>query len=163
MNNKKRKQTRLDQQGMEANYDQQFLRNFIKYVSDEMKQYYLNVLNRENERVLLRTSSTLEYILIKDIIRCEAAGRYTNVHYEDNRCLMVSLHLKEMEKLLRPDTFIRCHNSHIVNMYMITRFNKSDGGYFVMCNGDHVPVARARKEEVLRELNAFYRSGEAFK
>lgn len=162
MKNRKRKPTQFEKQNQDAFNDQQFLHQFMKYVSEEMKMYYHEALHRDIERVLLKTSTTVEYVLIKEIIRCEAAGRYTNVYYEGNRRLMVSMHLKEMEKLLRRDTFIRCHNSHIINKYMIIRFNKSDGGYFEMCNGDHVPVARARKEEVLRELDEFYRSGKAF-
>lgn len=126
----------------------------VMHLVKEQVMAYQNMKSMEEaRRIVLKTATAIEFVAVKDIIRCEADGRYTNVFYEEDSYLLVSMHLKEIERLLHSRNFVRCHNSHIINKYKIRRFNKVDGGFFELVNGDQVPVARARKEFVMSELN----------
>lgn len=129
------------------------LKEVMHLVKEQVMAYEHQKTMEEERRVVLKTATAIEFVAIADIIRCEAEGRYTNVFYEEDAFLMVSMHLKEIEKLLHSRFFLRCHNSHIINKMKIRRFNKVDGGFFELLNGDQVPVARARKEYVMSQLN----------
>jgi len=124
----------------------------LHLLKEEIMAYQIKSSMEEERRVVLRTSTSIEFLAIKDIIRCEAEGRYTKVYYGDNGFLYVSMHLKEVVGVLMSDRFVRCHNSHLINKRKIRRYNKTDGGFLELVNGDHVPVARARKETVLSQL-----------
>jgi len=129
-----------------------FIQQVIHLLREEVLAYH-NIQSKESERrVVLRTAGSIEFVVLKDIIRCEAEGRYTKVYYGENGFLYVSMHLKEVDGLIQSKQFIRCHNSHLVNKHKIRRYNKTDGGFFEMVNGDHVPVARARKDNVMSQL-----------
>ena len=58
--------------------------------------------------------------------------------------------------LLPKGFFYRVHNKHIVNIYHINKYIKSDGGYLVMADDTNivVPVARARREDFMKHLKS---------
>jgi two-component system LytT family response regulator len=41
------------------------------------------------------------------------------------------------------------HRSHLINLKHIKRFDKLDGGYVIMSNGDQVPVSSGGRERLL--------------
>lgn len=134
--------------------DVQLLSQIIKMVREEMVAYHKKAKLEVQRRVVLKTAGSIEFVSIDDILRCEAEGRYTRVIFTEGKFLLVSMHLKEVEIALQSIQFIRCHNSHLINRNKIQRYNKSDGGFFEMINGDQVPVARARKEHIMRQLDS---------
>jgi two-component system LytT family response regulator len=135
-------------------HELQLLTQIMKMVREEVAAYQHKADLERERRVVLKTSGSIEYVAIREILRCEAEGRYTKVIFGDNNSLFVSMHLKEVEMALQSNQFIRCHNSHLINRNKIRRFNKSDGGFFEMVNGDQVPVARARKEHIMSQLDS---------
>jgi two-component system LytT family response regulator len=60
--------------------------------------------------------------------------------------------LKETEDMLADHSFIRVHNSHIVNLNSITRYVKGEGGYLIMSDGSTIDVSRSRKELLMQKL-----------
>lgn len=54
--------------------------------------------------------------------------------------------------MLPPDQFLRCHRSYIINLDKVKQIIKNTNCVLVMENGDEVPVARGRKEEVTKKL-----------
>lgn len=130
-----------------------FLKEMMHLVREQVLAYEKLKSREQERRIVLKTSGSIEFVAVRSIIRCEAAGRYTQVFYDDGY-LLVSMHLKEVEHQLKSEQFLRCHNSHIINKFKVLRFNKNDGGFFEMINGDHVPVARARKEFVMKQLES---------
>jgi two-component system LytT family response regulator len=61
---------------------------------------------------------------------------------------MVSKTLKEYAELLEPSGFFRTHQSHLVNLDHVLRFDKIEGGHLVMDDESIVPVS-SRKRETL--------------
>ncbi|RZJ83209.1 MAG: response regulator transcription factor [Chryseobacterium sp.] len=93
-----------------------------------------------------------DFISPNDILYCKADGAYTEVHLMENRTLLLSKSLGEIESMLPESLFLRIHHSYLVNLQHITQLKKSDGSFVVMSNGDHVSIARARKDDLFRRI-----------
>ena len=68
----------------------------------------------------------------------------------NGRKKLLSKTLKDIDAWISPHGFYRSHLSHLVNISHIKEFIRQDGGYLMMSNGMHAPVARNRKEELLK-------------
>lgn len=109
-------------------------------------------LENGEKRIALSMEDKTEFIVVKDIIRCQADSNYTRFFLVGNRSILVSKTLKDYEIALENSNFIRVHNSHLVNRAQIQAFSKRDGGYLEMSDGSQVPISRNRKEEVNKRL-----------
>ena len=89
----------------------------------------------------------IEYVNTHDIIRCEASGNYTSIYLVGGKKLFLSKLLSEVEKLISNTRFFRSHKSHLVNLEQIVKFVKSEGGYIVMKDDEHIPLSRKKKAE----------------
>ena len=122
----------------------------------ENLQFLIQQLKRADEnfqKITLPTGNAYEIVNIKDIVRCEADGSYTNFHLSDKRKLMISAGLKHYEELLPESEFIRVHHHHLINMNHVVRFLKEDGGYAVMSDGSKIEISRRKKETFMERLN----------
>ena len=100
-------------------------------------------------RLSLPTSDGYELIKIRDIIRCQSDGCYTDLYLKGARKFTVSRNLKQLEQALEAHSFRRVHHSHLVNFKHITRFSRVDGGIIEMSDGSEVLVSRSRREALL--------------
>lgn len=107
------------------------------------------------QRIALPTMQGLEFVPVELIISCSSSNNYTEFFLKDKKKLLVSRTLKETEDMLADHSFIRVHNSHIVNLNAITRYVKGEGGYLVMADGSTVDVSRSRKELLLQKLQPY--------
>ncbi|HKB43008.1 MAG TPA: response regulator, partial [Chitinophagaceae bacterium] len=55
------------------------------------------------KKIAVPTSCGFDFILIDDIIRCEALGAYTKIHINDSKKIVVSKPLKDYETILPED------------------------------------------------------------
>ncbi|MBT3383975.1 MAG: response regulator transcription factor [Prolixibacteraceae bacterium] len=102
------------------------------------------------KKIVLKTAESIHIINVKQIIRCQADVNYTTFFLEGGENLLVSKPLKEYDELLGQTGFFRTHQSHLVNLDHILRYDKTDGGYLVMNNKSMVPVSTRNKEELFR-------------
>ncbi|MEZ5039899.1 MAG: LytTR family DNA-binding domain-containing protein [Saprospiraceae bacterium] len=114
----------------------------------------LNNLQQQEKKIALPQSDHIEFVPVHTIIRCLGDRNYTHFFLKDGRKLLVSRTLKEFVELLEESNFFRVHQSHLVNMECIQKYSKRDGGLLVMIDKAQIPVARARKEELLTRLMA---------
>lgn len=105
-------------------------------------------------RLALNTLDKIHIVNIADIVRCEADVNYTTFFFNDKSKLLVTKTLKEFEDLLKDHSFLRVHQSHLVNTNFIREFVKGDGGYLVMSEGSNVPVSTRKRNAVVEALNA---------
>lgn len=129
----------------------------VEMPSMENLQFLIQNLKRTDDnynKISLPTGNAFEIIQIKDIIRCEADGSYTNFFLVGGKKLMVSASLKHYEDLLPEKDFIRIHHHNLVNMNHVIRFLKEDGGYAIMSDNSKLEISRRKKEAFLERLNA---------
>ncbi|MGQ7853728.1 LytR/AlgR family response regulator transcription factor [Pedobacter sp. WC2501] len=105
-----------------------------------------------NARIALPQQNEIRYVNTNEIIRCEADNNYTNFFFNGGDKLLISKPLKEYSDLLKPQGFIRAHQSHLVNPKFVKSWLKEDGGTLLMDNGDKVPVSKPNREMVKEVL-----------
>ncbi len=108
--------------------------------------------NHTPRRLALHTSDKIHITEISDIVRCESSGNYTNFHFTNNKKLLVTKTLKEFDKLLDDQGFMRVHQSHLINTSQIQEFVKTDGGYLVMKDKTKIPVSTRKRPIVVKLL-----------
>jgi two-component system LytT family response regulator len=106
-------------------------------------------------RIALPTMQGLEFVPVESIISCSSSNNYTEFFLADKKKLLVSRTLKEVEDMLADHSFLRVHNSHVVNLNAITRYVKGEGGYLVMTDNSTVDVSRSRKELLMQKLQPY--------
>ena len=109
-----------------------------------------------HEKLVLRTLESIYPVSIKDIQRCESGGAYTFFYLNGGKKITVSKALKEYEYLLSAYGFCRVHQSHLININHVDRYDKRQGGMIVMNDGVSVPVSFRRKEGLLELFKRFY-------
>jgi len=98
------------------------------------------------KKLVLKTAESIHIIHVNTIIRCEADVNYTHFFLEGGKHLIVSKPLKDYAELLEGAGFFRAHQSHLINLEHLLRYEKSDGGYIVMDDESNVPVSTRKRE-----------------
>jgi two-component system LytT family response regulator len=104
-------------------------------------------------KIALPQLHEIRYVLVKEIVRCEADNSYTFFYLINGDRIVVSRSLKEYADMLKPLGFVRTHQSHLVNTLSIMSWLKEDGGVLLLTSGDKVPVSKPNKDAVKRALN----------
>ncbi len=129
----------------------------IKTLAPETNQSGERISNlignkKEIDRIALPTLNGYNFVKLADIVRCEADNNYTLFYLAEGKKFLVTRTLKEYENLLSEKSFVRVHQSHLVNMNFVTSYIKGDGGSVIMHDGSEVEVSRRKKEEFLRRM-----------
>ncbi len=104
------------------------------------------------QRIALPSMEGLQMIDINSIISCASESNYTIFFLKNRKKITVSRPLKEMEEMLDEYSFLRVHNSHLINLNEIDKYVKGEGGYLVMSDGSTIDVSRSKKEMLLNKL-----------
>jgi len=104
------------------------------------------------KKIAIPTANGFDFISISNIVRCEAQGAYTKVHLNNSRKVLVSKSLKDYENLLPDDLFFRIHNSHLINLNYVKKYNRGRGGFIELEDGSIIEVATRRKDEFLKRF-----------
>jgi two-component system, LytTR family, response regulator len=114
-----------------------------------------NIRTREGEKrkLVLKTSDKIFLLEVKDIVYCTSDCNYTVFTTVDGEKIMVSKPLREYDELLSDSGFFRVHRSSLINLKHIKRFEKHDGGFVVMSNGDKIAASSRGKERLMELLD----------
>lgn len=114
-------------------------------------------LNNQFEKIALPSNEGCVIINLKDIVRCEAADKYTVMHMSDGRKVIVTKPLNILEKTLCELNFFRVHNQHLINLKHAVKFEKGKGGYVVLSDKKSINISIRRKKEFLVQLQNYAR------
>ena len=104
------------------------------------------------EPIALSTLGGLIIINTDDLIYCESDGPYTNFIFLQQKPILISKTLKEVEEVLVSRNFLRVHNSFLINMKYVQKYLNGNGGDVVMNTGKVIPVSRGKKAFFLEHL-----------
>ncbi|MEZ5041102.1 MAG: LytTR family DNA-binding domain-containing protein [Saprospiraceae bacterium] len=125
----------------------------LKKENQHLKQLVQNLDKKPGDkRLALPTAEKTEFIPIQEIIRCQGENNYTAFYLNSGRRLLVSKTLKEYEEILQDYDFVRVHQSHLVNLFMVQSYHKNEGGYIIMLDGSRISISRHRKGAVIHRL-----------
>jgi two-component system LytT family response regulator len=111
--------------------------------------------NHIPKKIPLATNEGCEFVNLDDIVRVAAEGSYSTIFLSDKRKVMVSKNLKEIEDMLQSSFFYRVHKSHLINLLLVKRLIRIDGGTIEMTDGSHVALSRRNKEEFIQRMAQF--------
>lgn len=106
------------------------------------------------EKIAVSAQDRIELIRIDDIVHCESQVNYTTLFLQDGNRYVVTKTLKEYDELLSDHSFIRIHQSHLINEKHIKTFLKNEDK-LILSNGDQVPVSTRKKTLLLSRLNQY--------
>ncbi|PKH49802.1 DNA-binding response regulator [Tenacibaculum sp. Bg11-29] len=126
------------------------------YIKNNNNEKFEKILSNFNEKfnrkkITINTDGKLVFLEQSEILFVESDGNYCSIHIVNNKKIVVTKKLKEINQLLPEDHFFRIHNSFIINLNKIKEFLKSDG-YVVLEDNHKIPVSRQRKSDFLEKF-----------
>lgn len=120
-------------------------------------QTYLDNMNKipQSRKIVLNTTTNIHIIEVGDIVRCEADENYSVIYMANREKIVVAKTLKEFEELLSGYGFYRIHQSHLINIQMVSSYEKGRGGIVSLSDESKLPVSSRRKEGFIRILESF--------
>lgn len=126
--------------------------DLIKAV-DKIEQK-LTLQAKVNETIALPDGHNLEFTKTNEIIFFESNANFVWVHLIDNKKVLISRSLKEIESVLIKRHFFRIHRSYLINIEHIKKFvNKKDQSYILLKNNRKLAVSENRKQDFIKSLN----------
>ena len=125
------------------NNSNQRLDLLFENVSHEKKKF---------KRIAIPCLDGLQFIKIEDIVYLEASSNYTKFHMVNNSKHIVSKSLKDFEEMLPDDTFIRIHNSSIINKEFVEKYIRGDGGQVVLDGNIILDISKRKKADFLKAI-----------
>jgi two-component system LytT family response regulator len=114
--------------------------------------YNVSSNSKKSKKVVLKTADKIHVVNLEEVMYCEAQRGYTTFFLSDKTHIVVSSTLGEYEELFYDFDFIRIHQSYLLNINYIKRYEKNDGGIVVLKDGFHLPVATRKKDHLLELL-----------
>ncbi|MEX1014010.1 MAG: LytTR family DNA-binding domain-containing protein [Candidatus Paceibacterota bacterium] len=103
-------------------------------------------------RLMLSTHDFYHLIDINQILYCRSNNSYTTLFLTSNEEIKTSTSIKEMERQLINENFIRPHQSYLVNIQFIKAVSKINACKLILKNGCFIPVSSRKKNKVLQLL-----------
>jgi len=104
--------------------------------------------DHEEHRIALSSTQEIRYVKPSDIIRCESSNNYTTFYLASGEKLLISKPIYFYEELLNDYSFMRCHQSHLVNKKFVISFIKEDGGSLLLEDNSRLPVSNQKREKI---------------
>lgn len=109
--------------------------------------------NRDLKKIVLKTSESIHVTNLKDILYCEASSGYTTFYLNDSSRIVVTKPLTDYDDMLSDKNFIRIHQTYLINLHHIKRYEKGDGGFVILANNAKLPVSTRKKEYLMQVLS----------
>lgn len=108
------------------------------------------VWNGDDSTLILSLQDSFQVIDLTELMYCESDKGYTTFYCGENKKYVVSKTLKEFEERLGKANFVRPHQSYMVNLKFINKYDKS--GMIHLKNGAKIPVSFRKKDRFLAEF-----------
>jgi two-component system LytT family response regulator len=125
-------------------------------VAGRLKVLHDNLLGfgGDTSKIALPSAEGLIFIMVNEIFYCEASSNYTIFYTAGNKQYVVSKTLGEYEDLLLDHDFFRIHHSYLVNLNVIKKYVKGEGGYVILNNDVSLNVSKRKRGDFLNRLSS---------
>lgn len=116
----------------------------------EAKLEYLEKLLSErmtDELIGIPTIEGFDFIIVKEIIRCEGLQKCTRIVTTSKTDIISSYNIGEFIKLLEPYHFFSPHKSHLINLAFLKKYKRE--GTIILLDNTCIPVSKRKKSEFL--------------
>lgn len=108
------------------------------------------VWNNEDSKLILSLHDSFQVIDLNELMYCESDKGYTTFYCCEGKKHVVSKTLKEFEEQLTTANFTRPHQSYMVNLKFIDKYDKS--GVIHLKNGKKIPVSSRKKDQFVQSF-----------
>jgi len=119
-------------------------------LEDKLQSLFSNL--NKSDKINISADGKIYLLDRNDVIMLKSDKSYTTVFLVDDKKILVSKTLKEVEKKFEYPEFFRVHNSFLINMNHVKEYLKSLGGELIMSNGMSASISRNKKNELLERL-----------
>ena len=121
-------------------------------LEDKLQSLFANLNASGSSKINISADGKI-YLLDQDeVVMLKSDKSYTTVFLTEDRQILVSKTLKDVEKKFDFPQFYRVHNSYLINMNHIKEYIKNLGGELMMSNGMRASISRNKKAELLEKL-----------
>ncbi len=128
--------------------------NKVSTLSVEIQKQQISTARKgfsnDDDTLILSLHDSFQIINLKELIYCESDKGYTTFYLNNGKKHLASKSLKEFEGKLNPIYFTRPHQSFIVNLKFIDKYDKS--GAIHLKNGIKIPVSARKRDNFLTHL-----------
>lgn len=104
------------------------------------------------QRIAIPTADGLQFIKLNSIVYLEASVNYTHIFMENKQKHIVCRTMKDFEEMLPAETFLRIHNSYIINKNFAEKYIRGEGGQVVLSNGAILDISKRKKAQFLKAI-----------
>lgn len=108
------------------------------------------VWENADAKLILSLHDSFQVVDLNELMFCESDKGYTTFYCSDGKKHVVSKTLKEFEEQLSEANFTRPHQSYMVNLKFIDKYDKS--GVIHLKNGKKIPVSSRKKEDFVQSF-----------
>jgi two-component system LytT family response regulator len=112
-------------------------------------------VNDKVTSIALTHSGGFQVVELSNIMRLQADDNYTKVFSAEGKRYLISRPLKDFERKLPEEMFIRPHKSHMINMFFLKEFIVEDGGVAVLRDGTKIPVSKRKMSVFMSAVKRF--------
>jgi len=125
---------------------------FIKSVKKATKMHTLRYVNYEDKgnSIIIKSNLKKIKVYLSKIKWIEAYGDYIKVITDEESYLVLST-MKDFEKELQSEKFIRVHKSFIINLDKVEKFNSK----FAEIGITKIPLSRNKKEDIVKAIENY--------
>ncbi len=107
----------------------------------------------DDATLVLSLSDSFQVIDLQELLYCESDKGYTTFYLANDKKYIASKPLKEYEEKLEKVNFTRPHQSFMVNLKFIDKYDKS--GIIYLKNGKKIPVSTRKKDNFITTFLRF--------
>lgn len=108
---------------------------------------------QDDATLVLSLSDSFQVINLQELLYCESDKGYTTFYLANEKKYVASKPLKEYEEKLEKVNFTRPHQSFMVNLKFIDKYDKS--GIIYLKNGKKIPVSSRKKDAFITTFLRF--------
>ncbi|MEW7278081.1 LytTR family DNA-binding domain-containing protein [Aquimarina sp. 2201CG1-2-11] len=122
----------------------------------QLQTLFHNFSSKEKlKKLVLKNAETIHIINIKDIIYAKSDNNYTTFLLTNKKKIVVSKPLKSFDDKLRTYSFLRTHQSFLINMSHISSFDRRKDE--VILKEEYIiPVAQSRRKKLIEYLDELF-------
>jgi DNA-binding LytR/AlgR family response regulator len=104
------------------------------------------------KRIAVDYDGRYQYIFLDEIMWVESKNHNVEIHKINDKVLELRKKLSDIEQIINDEDFIRCHQSYLVNMNYVDKFDD----YFHMRNGAVIPVRVRSRKQICEQYHKWY-------
>ena len=114
----------------------------------------IDVHSKQEAKVSLQEGFSYRPVSIKNIVRCESQGNYTQFSFTDKTDSLVNGNLKSFEERLTGFGFCRINKTDLVNLFHIKAFSRRNSSWeLLMTDNTTRFISPSRKQSFLMQYN----------